>query len=156
MSEKLFTVKIDMSDAAKILENHGLEKGGRVQAFFTTDIMRRADKYVPMNSAKSFSFSANPQKVHPEEGYEAIIYDLDYGRVHWYGKLMVDPVTKKGAFFNPERGFWSRKHVKKELSDRDMQYQGAPLRGPKWVERSWLDNKDDIIRSTEEFARKIK
>lgn len=150
MSEKLFTVKIDMSDAAKVLENHGLEKGGRVQAFFTTEVMRRSDPYAP--------FDSGPLKnsARLTENKDGIVYPQPYSRVHWHGKLMVDPVTKKGAFYSPEFGFWSRPKVKKELSDRDMQYQGAPLRGPKWVERSWLDNKDDIIRSTEEFARKIK
>lgn len=150
MSDRLFTVKVDFSDAAKVLENHGLEKGGRVQAFFTSEVMRRSDPYVP--------FSSGPLKNTAEmtADKDGIIYNQPYARVHWYGKLMVDPVTKKGAFFSPEYGFWSRPKVKKELSDRDMEYQGAPLRGPRWVERSWLDNKDDIIRSTEEFARKIK
>lgn len=150
MADKLFTVKVDFSDAAKVLENHGLEKGGRVQAFFTNEVMRRSDPYVP--------FSSGPLKntARITADMDGIVYNQPYARVHWYGKLMVDPVTKKGAFFSPEYGFWSRPKVKKEQSDRDMEYQGAPLRGPKWVERSWLDNKYDIIRSTEEFARKIK
>lgn len=43
----MFTVKIDVSDAATILKNHGLNPGGRVQAFFTSEIMRKADPYVP-------------------------------------------------------------------------------------------------------------
>lgn len=150
MADKLFTVKVDFSDAAKVLENHGLEKGGRVQAFFTNEVMRRSDPYVP--------FSSGPLKntARITADMDGIVYNQPYARVNWYGKLMVDPVTKKGAFFSPEYGFWSRPKVKKELSDRDMEYQGAPLRGPRWVERSWFDNKDDIIRSTEKFARKIK
>ena len=149
MADKLFTVKVDFSDAKKVLENHGLENGGRVQAFFTYEVMRRSDPYVP--------FSSGPLKntARITADMDGIVYNQPYARVHWYGKLMVDPVTQKGAFFSPEYGFWSRPKVKKELSDRDMEYQGAPLRGPRWVERSWLDNKDDIIRSTEEFARKI-
>lgn len=150
MADKLFTVKVDFSDAKKVLENHGLEKGGRVQAFFTNEVMRRSDPYVP--------FSSGPLKntARITADMDGIVYNQPYARVHWYGKLMVDPVTKKGAFYSPEFGFWSRPKVKKELSDRDMEYQGAPLRGSRWVERSWLDNKDDIIRSTEKFARKIK
>lgn len=150
MADKLFTVKVDVSDARKVLKAHGLEPGGRVQAFFTEEVMRRSDPYVP--------FSSGPLKntARMTADKDGIVYNQPYSRVHWYGKLMVDPVTKKGAFFNPEYGFWSRPNVQKELSDRDMKYQGAPLRGPRWVERSWLDNKDDIIKSTEEFARTIK
>ena len=150
MAEKLFTVKLDVSNVEKILKSHGLEKGGRVQEFFTSEVMRMSDPYVPYGSGplKNTARMADTK--------DGIVYIQPYSRVHWYGKLMVDPVSKKGAFFNPEYGFWSRPHVKKELSDHDMQYQGAPLRGSKWVERSWIDNKDDIIRATEEYARKIK
>lgn len=150
MADRLFTVKINFSDAAKVLENHGLEKGGRVQAFFTSEVMRRSDPYVP--------FSSGPLKntARMTDDKDGIVYNQPYARVHWYGKLMVDPVTKKGAFYSPEFGFWSRPKVQKEKSDRVMKYQGAPLRGPHWVTRCWLYNKDDIIRSTEEFARTMK
>lgn len=141
MAEKLFTVKIDMSDAAKVLENHGLEKGGRVQAFFTTEVMRRSDPYVP--------FSSGPLKntARMTADKDGIIYNQPYSRFHWYGKVMI---------YEPTGSTWAPKYGEKVVTDRDMEYQGAPLRGPKWVERSWLDNKDDIIRTTEEFARKIK
>lgn len=150
MAERLFTVKVDVSEVQKVLERHGLEKGGRVQAFFTSEIMRTSDPYVPFSSGPL----KNTARMTPDK--DGIVYNQPYSRVHWYGKLMVDPVTKKGAFFSPEYGFWSRPDVKKEKSERDMQYQGAPLRGPKWVERCWIDNKDDIIKSTEEFARTTK
>ena len=150
MSEKLFTVKIDVSKPRKILENHGLEKGGRVQTFFTSEIMRKSDPYVP--------FSSGPLKntARMTDDKDGIIYNQPYARVHWYGRVMVDPVTKKGAFYSPEYGFWSRPKVQTEKSNRVMKYQGAPLRGPHWVTRCWLDNKYDIISSTEKFARSIK
>ena len=141
MADKLFTVKVDFSDAAKVLENHGLEKGGRVQAFFTNEVMRRSDPYVP--------FSSGPLKntARITADMDGIVYNQPYSRFHWYGKVMI---------YEPTGSTWAPKYGEKVVTDRDMEYQGAPLRGPKWVERSWLDNKYDIIRSTEEFARKIK
>ena len=149
MADKLFTVRIDVSKPKEILKRHGLEKGGRVQAFFTSEVMRKSDPYVPMSGAKSFSFSANPKKVRPTDDYGAIVYDLPYARFHWYGRVMI---------YEPTGSTYAPKYGKKVRTNRPMKYyQGntkEALRGPHWVTRAWLDNKDDIIKSTEEFARK--
>ncbi len=144
----MFTVKIDVSDAATMLKNHGLNPGGRVQEFFTSEIMRKADPYVP------FLAGALRDSAHMSEDKCAIIYDTPYARYHWCGKLMVDPVTGKGAFYSPTYGFWSRRHVDKVLTNKDLNYNGAPLRGPRWVERCWINEKENIIKSTEAFMRK--
>lgn len=144
----MFTVKIDVSDAATILKNHGLNPGGRVQAFFTSEVMKKADPYVP------FLAGALKNSARVSEDKCAIIYDTPYARYHWFGKLMVDPVTGKGAFYSPSYGFWSRPDVNKEKTDRDLNYNGAPLRGPRWVERCWINEKENIIKSTEAFMRK--
>lgn len=144
----MFTVKVDVSDTAKILEAHGLNKGGRVQEFFTSELMRKSDPYVP------YAAGALKTSARIDTNKDAIIYDTPYARYHWYGKLMVDPITHKGAFYSPTYGFWSRPDVNKVLTDRNMEYNGAPLRGPRWVERCWINEKDNIIKSTEEFARK--
>lgn len=147
----MFTVKVNISDTDTILTKHGLEPGGRVQRFITNEIMRLSNPYVPNDGAGILASSARISN----EG-DAIIYATPYARYHWYGKLMVDPKTGKGAFYKEGYGFWSRKGVQKVLTDRDMKYQGAPLRGPRWVERAWLDNKQSIIKATEQYARSIK
>ena len=147
----MFTVKIDVSDAATILKNHGLNPGGRVQEFFTSEIMRKADPYVP------FLAGALRDSARVSEDKCAIIYGGAGGRYahyQWEGKLYVDPITKKGAFYSPTYGFWSRPGVNKEKTDRDLNYNGAPLRGPRWVERCWINEKENIIKSTEAFMRK--
>lgn len=144
----MFTVKIDVSDAATMLKNHGLNPGGRVQEFFTSEIMRKADPYVP------FSAGALRDSARISEDKCAIIYDTPYARYHWFGNLMVDPVTGKGAFYSPTYGFWSRPGVNKEKTDRDLNYNGAPLRGSRWVKWCWINEKDNIIKSTEAFMRK--
>ena len=144
----MFTVKIDVSDAATILKNHGLNPGGRVQEFFTSEIMRKADPYVP------FLAGALRDSARISEDKCAIIYDTPYARYHWFGKLMVDPVTGKGAFYSPTYGFWSRRYVDKVLTNKNLNYNGAPLRGPRWVERCWINEKENIIKSTEAFMKK--
>lgn len=147
----MFTVKVDVSDTAKILEAHGLNKGGRVQEFFTSKLMRKSDPYVP------YAAGALKNSARISEDKCAIIYGGaggNYAHYQWEGKLYVDPITKKGAFYSPTYGFWSRPDVNKEKTDRDLNYNGAPLRGSRWVERCWINEKDNIIKSTEEFARK--
>lgn len=147
----MFSVEIKLDGVETILANHGLQEGGPVQRFFTSELMRLSDPYVP--------FRSGPLKnsAHPTPEWDGIIYDTPYARYHWYGKLMVDPITKKGAFYDPRTGrFWSRPNTPKELTARDLQYTGGPLRGPKWVERCWLDNKDSIISSTEAYIGGIK
>lgn len=142
----MFDIRIDMDEVNQILINHGLQDGGPVQQFFTNELMRLSDPYVP--------FRSGPLKnsVHPSPQWDSIIYNTPYARYHWYGKLMVDPITKKGAFYDPRSGrYWSRPNTPKELTTRDLQYTGGPLRGPKWVERCWIDNKDSIINSVEAY-----
>lgn len=148
---EMFTVKVDVSDAAKILKSHGLEPGGRVQAYFTSELMKLSDPYVP------YSAGVLRSKARISRDKCAIEYDERYARYHWFGKLMVDPVTHKGAFYSPTYGFWSRKDVNKVLTNRDLKYNdGFPggLRGPRWVERCWLNNKYSIITATEEYMKK--
>lgn len=150
MSDEIFTVSVDMPEAKELIESLGLQDSGPVQEWFTSEMARLSDDYVPKGSAGSFTFGVDgTPNVYISATKDSIVYRLPYARVHWHGKLMVDPVTGKGAFFNEEYGFWSRPNVKKVLSDQDMQYQGAPRRGPRWVERCWIDNKDKILKSIE-------
>lgn len=142
----MFEVQINLNGAEQIIANHGLQPGGPVQRFFTSEIMRLSDPYVP--------FRNGPLKnsAHPSPQWDAIIYNAPYARYHWFGKLMVDPITHKGSFYDPKSGrFWSRPNTPKVLTDIGMKYTGAPLRGPMWVERCWIDNGDSIIKSTQSY-----
>lgn len=147
----MFEIEIDMDGVSQILHNHGLQDGGPVQKFFSNEIMRLSDPYVP------FRFGPLKNSAHLTPEGDGIIYNTPYARYHWFGKLMVDPITKKGAFYDPRSGrFWSRPNTPKVQTARDMEYTGGPLRGPRWVERCWIDNKDDIIKSTEAYIGGIK
>ena len=145
----MFNVQIDLADADTIMKNHGLSYGGPAHRFLTNELMRLSDPYVPMRS----SILKNSARVAPEG--DAIIYDTPYARYHWYGKLMVDPITHKGAFKYTDKRtgnvvFYSRPNTPKVLTDRDMHYHGN-LRGPRWCERCWIDRKTDICNSLEKF-----
>lgn len=138
----MFTVELDCSAVTDAIKK--LEPNGSAQRFFTNELMRLSDDYVPMNSG----VLKNSAKA--EKDGTGIIYETPYARYHWYGKMMADPVYGKGAFFKEGYGFWSRKDVEKVLTDRDMKYQESPRRGPRWVERAYIDNKDKLIDSVVE------
>ena len=143
----MFTVDITFNGALAVMQGRGLDEGGKVQRFFSSEVMRTSNPYLPF---KEGALQASARVTDDGEG---IIYDTPYARYHWFGKLMVDPKTKKGAFYNPLTGrFWSRPNVQKELTDRDLRYNGAPMRGPHWVERAWIDHKDEIIKAVQEYA----
>ena len=145
----MFTeIKIDVKNAQKLIQELGLAPGGAVQNFFASELLRISAPYTPFDNGilAGTAFISS-------DGTE-IIYPVPYARYLWYGKIMVDPVTKKGAFFSPNYGFWSRPNTQKELTDTDLKFRGAPIRGPKWVERAYIDNKTTLLSSLEKFANR--
>ena len=146
--KNLFTVEMNISPMKTALTSLGLEPDGSAQKFFTNELTRLSDSYVPMNNG------VLKDSVLMEKDGTGIIYNTPYARYHWYGKLAVDPVTGKGAFFKEGYGFWSRPNTKKVITNTDMQYQGAPIRGPRWIERCFIDNKALLIKSTEDFIER--
>ena len=141
-------VKIDIKEASQLIIDLGLAPGGKIQKFFSNELLRVSNPYTPFDN----EILVGTAYV-SHDGTE-IIYPVPYARYLWHGKLMVDPITKKGAFFKPEYGFWSRPKTQKELTNRDLKFQGAPLRGPKWVERAYIDNKATLLSSLEMFANR--
>ena len=142
----MWAVDIDVSSVKTALNDLGLEPNGATQYFFTNELMRLSNNYIPFNNGV---LSASAMVT---QGGTSILYNTPYAKYHWYGKLAVDPITGKGAFFKEGYGFWSRPNTKKVISDGDMQYQGAPMRGPRWVERCFIDNKENLIQATQKFA----
>ena len=141
-------VKTDMSRASKAIKGLGLDKHGAVQKYATHRARMYMDPYLPMRS-KVLARTA-------VERDSEIEYVQPYSRVHYFGKLMVDPITGKGAFFSKGYGFWSRPNVRKIPSNRDMKYNGAPQRGPFWDKRMIADKGKQFFRDIQNFASKFK
>lgn len=143
----MYDVKVTFKGAEKILKDKGLDKGGRVQRFFSSEVMRISNPYVP------FRAGALQASARVADDGESVIYSTPYARYHWYGKLMVDPKTGKGAFYNPKTGrYWSRPKTSKKLTGKDLKYKDAPIRGSRWVERAWIDHGEKVIERVEKYA----
>jgi len=150
--DKLMTVDISGIRAAtsNLTRTLGLEPDGPAQKFFTQEMMRQTDKYVPMDTGM---LAGSAQRFMEPD---AVVYYAPYAQYLYYGKLMVDPETLKGAFHDEENNmFWSRPGVPKILDPdgRSLQYDTSkhPLAGPMWAERSWADNGEKITAEVEKF-----
>lgn len=132
------TVAANLDDAGTMLRKRGLEPGGRVQRLFTNEVAKHSDPYVPMQQG----ILKNTRIIEAD----SITYNSPYARMMYYGKVMVDPVTKAAGFMTPQ-GWRSRKGVKKIISDREFKYHGAPMRGKLWDKRMWADKKRIIVNN---------
>ncbi|PKM65991.1 MAG: hypothetical protein CVU86_06975 [Firmicutes bacterium HGW-Firmicutes-11] len=142
-------VKLQMDTVEDILKRKGVTPGGKVQKFLTSEIQRVSDPYVP--------FGAGVLKTNISTAPDAteFTHESPYSRYHWFGKKMVDPKTGKGSFYDPATGrHWSRPGVAKVLTDIDLEYQGAPLRGPKWTMRAWVDQGKQVVASVQKFLER--
>lgn len=147
----MWDIDVRMDEAEAIFEKHGLGYGGIVHKQFTNELLKLSDPYVPNRNSilkNSATITLNG---------DAIIYNTPYARYMWYGKVMVDPKTQKACmvFTDKKTGnvvFYSRKDVQKVVTDRDIRYHGGGLQGQRWVERCWIDNKNNICDSLEKFV----
>lgn len=132
-------IKINFSSADEILRNHGLDRGGKVQKRFTNEVKRISNPYVPFDRGILSGLVKNG------EFDESIIYYAPYARYLWHGKLMVSPTTGSS---------WAQYGEQKVLKNppRALNYQGAPIRGAKWVERAWIDHGDEVIAGLQKFV----
>ena len=109
-------------DAGKILRRRGLQPGGPVQRWFTTECARLMDSYVPMQSG--------PLKDTKYVGYDQVEYRTPYAHYQYRGVLMLAP----------NGSCWARTGERKHDSDRELTYHGAPKRGKEWDKRMWPDH----------------
>ena len=95
-------------------------------------------KYVPEGSTKvlvTTSFITNNCEI---------VYPQIYAQFQYYGKLMIDPVTKSA---------WARKGVKKELTNTDLKYK-KPGAGPYWDRQMKSADMKSIKSEVQEYVKR--
>lgn len=153
MSIASFSITIGLPGTEDLLKGLNVEESGKAQRFFSDTLMRHSDKYVPFESG------ILKNSAYVSAGGDFIVYPTVYARYLWYGDLYVDPITLKGAFHDPVSGrFWSRPYVQKikDPNGRKLKFNGAPIRGEKWVERCWENESNTIIEEVKEFIMRNK
>lgn len=138
------TYQLNLKPVNEIIESHGIGPGGIIQKMVTNEIIKMSDPYVPLSLGSGVHMKDTILIASDFTYYEHI---SPYARNQWYGKLMVDPITKKGAFYKEGYGFWSRPGVQKELTDRNLQHDG--VRQAKWAEAAWKQHGPQVISNIE-------
>ena len=72
--------KLNMPDAQEVIDSYGLGSGGKVQMFYTNELLRIADPYAPF---RTFGSIRNGATI--ENGGTEIVYTAPYATRLWYG-----------------------------------------------------------------------
>lgn len=117
-----------------ILEwNHNFQnkwngKFSRVQKYVDSEVLRLSDKYTPFKSG----FLKKSGILGTDIGSGEVQYIAPYSRYQYHGKVMIGKAPKK-------------------VTNKDLQYNGAPQRGAKWFEVMKVNHKEDIFRGARRF-----
>ena len=124
-----------LPDTGELMKSVGLNEGGKVQKYIDGFIFDHSEPYLPGYHLYRDSKNAN------KPGNGEVIWNTPDANYLYEGKLMVDPITLKGAFFNPNYGFWSRPNTQKimDTQGRNLTYPGGGQRGSHWFDRM-IDN----------------
>jgi hypothetical protein len=134
-SDSEVNIQVNLDDAGKMLRKRGLEPNGRVQKIFTMECARAMDPYVPFRQG----ILKNTRII----GIDSVTYNTPYARFQYYGKVMI------GIY---SRSPWAMSGERKIVTNRDLTYHGAPMRGKMWDKRMWADKKTVIIDNVAKAA----
>ena len=125
----------------ELIKSVGLDKGGKVQQYIDNFVFTRCEPYLPGIHLYRDSESAN------KFGSGRVVWNTPDANYLYEGKLMVDPITLKGAFYNQNYGYWSRPNTQKIIDPkgRDLTYHGGGLRGKEWFDRMVDVEMDNLL-----------
>ncbi|WP_176107502.1 minor capsid protein [Clostridium saccharobutylicum] len=112
------TVNINFSPQ-QILTARGLGTDNRAQKFFTNEVFKQCQPYVPRDEG-ILSTTVNLAD-------NSITYVSPYARYQYYGKVMAGKAPK-------------------HATGKSLKYNGAPMRGSHWDKRCWVDRGNEILQ----------
>lgn len=107
----------------------GLNEKGRVQQVIDQTVLKVCDPYVP------FDNGFLKESAYVDNGGGEIVWPGPYAHYLYEGIVYEDPDLHCAGFLT-DNGWFSKKGVQKVPTERKLQFQGAPLRGAKWVDRA--------------------
>lgn len=124
-----------------IVKSIGLNENGKVQKYIDNFVLNHCKPYIPGKHIHDAGVIAT--KI----GSGRVIWDSPDANYLYEGKLMVDPITLKGAFYSPDYGYWSRPNMPKIIdpAKRTLNYHGGGLKGVKWFDRMIDNEMDDLL-----------
>lgn len=141
----------NIAPLSDVMKSRELEEGGKVQQFIDSECIRLMDDYTP---AKNMVLIKSI-RLNTVIGQGRLVQATPYARYLYHGKLMVDPITGKGSFYDPKTGrHWSRPGVSKVLTNKDLKFNQtrSPDAGSHWFERMVKDHGEEIGQGAAKLA----
>ena len=142
---------VRINPASRVLRDHGLDRGGHAQRFWTSTVLRRIQRYMPYRGGEMIKETIAQTDLNKPQ----IVTDTPGARMLYHGKVMVDPQTGV-AGFPTENGWKSRRGVGKVVSNRDIQYTTTKnaKAGPYWDWRLKADEMRVMVREMQAYINR--
>ncbi len=130
-------MSVKMKPTSVIKTRLGIQKNGPAHAFLTDTCFRYMSSFVPGGVNSHLNKSVDKQV---DKG----IYQGRDPQFLYYGKLMVDPVT---------RSAWARKGEKKVLTNKDLKFH-TPGTGAYWDKRMMTSKGNEVVKEVQEYVNR--
>ena len=121
-----------------LLAARNLETGGAVQRYIDSEVLRLSDPYLPLRDGDLKRAGLDGTTI----GSGEVEWKGPYARYLYYGKLML----------SPSGSCWAKRGEKKHLTDKDLNFHGAPKRGSFWFERMKTAHRKSILKGAARIA----
>lgn len=139
-------ISVKMKPNSVIKARLGIQKDGPAHKFFTSTCYKKMSQFVPGGTSSHIN-----QVVDLE--VNRITYMSPDAHYLWTGKLYVDPKYRKGAFFSPSYGFWSRPGITKIATANDLKYH-IPGTGSHWDTKMWNSKGNEVVQEVQEYVNR--
>ena len=113
-----------------ILQRYGLDENQTAAKFLASQVARFSDKRVPFQTGAL----KNQVRILAENGRVCLHYTLPYAHYHYHGEVMAGRAPK-------------------HYTGKAISHHGAPMRGPKWVERTMEAEGGAVVQSFENWLK---
>lgn len=143
-------MQIKLKPVSTIKSSLGIQQYGPAHKYFADRCKNYMNaKYVPEKNGPLVNTSFVDNQCN-------IVYPQEYAHYQYKGKLYVDPITNKGAFFSEDYGYWSRpksQGIPKVPTDTNLNYTKAGT-GPYWDKRMVSAEMQKIEKEMEIYIKR--
>lgn len=136
-------MRFEMKSDGQLVNERGMNIGGRVQRFIDQECIRLMDPYTPRRQGNLIKAATLGTKI----GSGIIVQAAPQARYLYYGKLMVSKETGSAFASHGESKVLAN-------PEKDLEYyKGAnPKAGKLWFERMKEDHKESILAGARKLA----
>ena len=121
----------ELNNTEQILKAHGLDEHGSIQKSIDNEVLKRCSKYLPFETGALMDMGIMGTVI----GSGDVAWLGVKPRYLYHGKVMVGPAPKK-------------------VTNKDLTYNGAPLRGSHWFERMKEAEGQEIVKGVQNLVDK--